>query len=177
MKLPQKCEVYIDQNRLDAIETMTTEMFNCSRRRRGRTIEQIYQSAYSGKILEYALEDQGAVLNPKEFNPADRDSYCWDVLWNGLRTEVKRKKFIDSKVEFYSWYNPDHVKTFLKNSDYVEQFIAGDFKRVGTHKYRVEWMFSTLVNQDFQKYIKKSMYNEGQMYYNHRHDPNCNYLM
>jgi hypothetical protein len=174
---PKNCEVLINQDRLRAIEVMSTDMFNCPHRRRGRTYKEVYTNTYSGKILEYALEDQGGVLNPKEFNEKDRDSYCWDVTWNSLRTEVKRKKFIGSKVTFYSWYSMDYVRTFLKNTDYVEQLIVGDYKLVGPHKYKVEWMFITPVLNNFKQYIQKSMYNEGQMIYNHRYDPNCKYLM
>lgn len=174
----QNCEVEITQERQVAIEEMATEMFNCPVRRRGRSYEQVHAATLSGKILEYALEDQGGILNPKPFNVGDRDSYCWDVLFDGLRTEVKRMRFMNnSDTKFYSWYNQNNVKTFLKNTDIVEQFIVGDYLRVSDWKFKVEWMFKTKVNNNFKNYIKKSMYNEGQMYYAHRQDPNCEYYL
>lgn len=177
MKTPSKMTFTLDKYELDHIDQMATEIHNCPVRNRGRTFEQVYKSTRAGVILEFALERQGASKNQLPFDSANRESYAYDVLWNGLKTEVKRKRFLnDDRTMYYSWDDPSYVKTFLRNTDLVDQLIVGDFKEVSENTYEVDWMLSSKIGKNFKQYIKKSMYNQGQMYYNHKQDPNCTYL-
>jgi len=165
---------------LDFIETMAKDIHACPKRNRNRGYAQVYNSVKAGVILELALKRQGATKNPSKFDEKDRSTYAWDVMWNGKRTEVKRMKFLSKPdVRWYSWDKPENVSTFLKNIDYVEQLIVGDYETINNvdNTYSVSWMLITKVEKDFKKFIKKSMYNEGQMYYNHKSDKNCTYLI
>lgn len=167
----------LNEKELAFIDEMSKEIFECSVRSRGRSLEQVASSVRNGVILEFALQRLGAQKNPAEFDVTDRDTYAWDVLWNGKKTEVKRKKFLhNDTTKYYSWDRPEYVKTFLNNLDLVEQLIVGDFIELENNYYRVEWMLETAVDKNFRKYINKSMYNQGQMYYNHFQDTSCNYL-
>lgn len=168
----------LDQTELDYIETMATEIHECPVRNRGRSFEQVYQSTKSGCILEFALERLGASKNNLPFDVANRESYAWDVLLDGKKTEVKRKRFLhNDSTKYFSWDNPSYVKTFLRNLDLVEQLVVGDYKEIDENRYSVEWMLKTDIDENFYQYVKKSMYNVGQMYYNHTYDPKCQYLM
>ena len=178
MSNPQPITFILDDQELDFINTMATEIHGCPVRNRGRTFEQVYASVKAGVILEFALERQGGRKNDLPFDVVNRESYSWDVIWNGLKTEVKRKSFLSNdRTKYYSWDDPSYVKTFLKNTDIVEQFIVGDYKQLDENTYSVEWMLMTEVGNNFKNYIKKSMYNAGQLYYNHKQDPNCKYLL
>jgi hypothetical protein len=180
--IPKPITYSLKEDEMDAIIEMANDIYKCPKRRRGRAAEVVFESCKAGKILEFALERQGAILNSKKFNLSDLDSYVWDVLWDKKKTEVKRKRFIESngydqKTKYYSWKNPNHVKTFLSNTREVEQLIVGDYACVGKNLYYVKWMLITNVDENFCNYIRKSVYNQGQMIYNHKYDPNCNYLM
>ena len=178
MSNPQPITFKLNDEELDFIHTMAVEIHGCPVRSRGRAWEHVYRSTLAGVILEFALERQGATKNPLPFDVVNRESYAYDVVWNGKKTEVKRKRFLSNdKTQWYSWNDPSYVKTLLKNTDIVEQLIVGDFAEVDEDTFSVEWMLMTDVGNDFRNYIKKSMYNLGQMYYNHKQDPNCNYLM
>ena len=174
---PANTTFILDSDHLSFIETMAKEIHACKVRSRGRSYEQVYAATKAGVILEFALEVQGARKNPLPFDVVNRESYSWDVEWNGLKTEVKRKAFLnDDRTKYYSWDKPEYVKTFLRNLDIAQQLIVGDYKQIGENTYNVEWMLMTKAGEGFKKYIKKSLYNEGQMYYNHHIDPNCTYL-
>jgi len=176
--IPKPITLTLTQKELDFIETMAIDIHSCRTRSRGRSYEQVYLATKAGVILEFALERQGAKKNPRPWRVSDRESYAWDVLWNNKKTEVKRKRFLtDDRTSWYSWNDPSYVKTFLKNTDLVQQLIIGDYREIEEDTYEVKWMLMTDVGRDFRNYIKKSMYNLGQMYYNHKQDPNCNYLM
>jgi len=167
----------LNDKELDFIETMSKEIYACPVRSRGRDFATIKKSVKNGIILEFALERLGAQKNPATFDVTNRESYAWDKLWNGKKTEIKRKKFLhNDSTAYYSWDKPEYVKTFLNNLDIVEQLIVGDYIELEENYYRVEWMLETKVDRNFKKYIHKSMYNKGQLYYNHKQDPNCNYL-
>ena len=175
---PESITFALNDDELQFIETMATEMFECPVRRRNRSYEQVYASTKAGVILEFALVRQGAIKNPLAFDVKNRESYAYDVVWNGLKTEVKRKRFLSNDTtKYYSWNKPEYVRTFLNNTDIVEQLIVGDYKKIDDNQYHVEWMLMTLVENNFKQYIKKSVYNQGQMYYNHYHDRNCEYLL
>lgn len=162
---------------LDMIEKMAREIHACPVRNRGRTYSVVERSVKNGSILEFALERQGAFKNNLPFDVTNRESYAWDVIWEGKKTEVKRKNFLSNdSTKYYSWDNPSYVQTFLNNLDIVEQLIVGDYKEIEKDTFVVEWMLMTDVGQDFKRYIKKSMYNKGQMYYNHLQDKSCKYL-
>lgn len=177
-KKPHPITFSLSQLETDFIYIMAEDIYNCPIRSRGRSATQILNAVKAGVILEFALERQGATKNPAPFDKANRDSYAWDVEWNGLKTEVKRKNFLTKdKTRYYSWSNPEYVQTFLRNIDIVEQLIVGDYVEVAKNTYTVEWMLMSRVGKNFKKYIKESMYNRGQLYYNHLQDPNCNYLM
>lgn len=175
---PETITFSLDEDELRYIGEMATDMFNCQIRRRNRTYEQVYASTKAGKILEFALVRQGAQHNPLEFDVKNRESYAYDVVWNSLRTEVKRKRFLSNDTtKYYSWNKPEYVKTFLKNTDIVEQLIVGDYIELSDNLYKVEWMLVTRIGNNFKSYLKKSLYNSGQMYYNHNMDNNCQYLL
>jgi len=175
---PEPITFKLSESELSFIETMASEIYNCPVRSRGRSYEQVYAATKAGVILEFALERQGAEKNPLEFDVKNRESYAYDVKWNNLRTEVKRKRFLSNdKTKYFSWNRPEYVKTFLRNTDIVEQLIVGDYEEVSNNKYSVSWMLMTSVTENFKNYVKKSMYNQGQLYYNHTMDRNCEYLL
>ena len=106
--------------------------------------------------LEFALVHQGAIKNPKEFNEADPDSYAWDVMWDGGKTEVKRRRFLtDTRTQWYSVNDPRYVKTFQKNIRLVDHFCVGDYKVLGKNDFDVQWMLITKVGNDFNRYMPR----------------------
>ena len=173
MKLPKPIVYSMTDEEIESLKIQAQEISNCPVRSRGRSFERCFAASKAGAILEFALCHQGAIKNPKKFNVMDPDSYAWDVLWNEHRTEVKRKKFLsDDRTKWYSYTDPNHVKTFLKNLDLVDYFIVGDYKILGENLYEVHWMFITKVGKNFKNYMQESVYNKGQMYYNHTRDKN-----
>ena len=160
------------------LQKQALDISNCPIRSRGRSYEECFASSHSGAILEFALCRQGATKNPKSFNEEDPDSYAWDVTWDGGQMEVKRKKFLsDDRTKWYSYNDIAYVKTFLNNLHLVDYFAVGDYKILDTNVYNVQWMFITKVGSNFKNYMQKSIYNKGQMYYNHTRDANCIRLM
>lgn len=175
---PEPITFELSHDEIEFINEMATEIYNCPVRSRGRSKDQVQNAVKAGVILEFALERQGAIKNPTQFDVKNRDSYVWDVIWNSLKTEVKRKRFLSNdNTKYYSWNKPEYVKTFLKNTDIVEQLIVGDYVELSDNKYKVEWMLVTRIGNNFKSYLKKSLYNSGQMYYNHNMDNNCQYLL
>ena len=162
---------------IEYLSKQALEISQCPVRSRGREYDECFRATRAGAILEFALVHQGAIKNPKEFDPSDRDSYAWDVMWDAGQTEVKRKNFLSNdSTKWYSYNDPVYVKTFLKNLDIVDHFVVGDYKVLEPNVFAVEWMLITKVGKGFKNYMQKSLYNAGQMYYNHYNDRNCQYL-
>lgn len=177
IKTPQPITYSMTDEEIEYLSKQALEISQCPVRSRGRTYEECFSASRAGAILEFALVHQGATKNPKEFDPSDRDSYAWDVIWDNGQTEVKRKNFLSNdNTKWYSYDDPVYVKTFLKNLDIVEHFIVGDYKVLEPNVFAVEWMLVTKVGKYFKNYMQKSLYNSGQMYYNHYRDVNCQYL-
>ena len=177
IKTPQPITYSMTDEEIEYLSKQALEISQCPVRSRGRTYEECFSASRAGAILEFALVHQGATKNPKEFDPSDRDSYAWDVIWDAGQTEVKRKNFLSNdSTKWYSYNDPVYVKTFLKNLDIVDHFIVGDYKVLEPNVFAVEWMLITKVGKDFKNYMQKSLYNAGQMYYNHYNDRNCQYL-
>jgi hypothetical protein len=177
IKTPQPITYSMTDEEIEYLSKQALEISQCPVRSRGRTYEECFSASRAGAILEFALVHQGATKNPKEFDPLDRDSYAWDVIWDNGQTEVKRKNFLSNdNTKWYSYDDPVYVKTFLKNLDIVEHFIVGDYKVLEPNVFAVEWMLVTKVGKYFKNYMQKSLYNSGQMYYNHYNDKNCQYL-
>lgn len=177
IKVPQNITYSMTEEELEYLHKQAFEISQCPVRSRGRSYDQCLSATRAGSVLEFALVHQGATKNPKDFDVSDRDSYAWDVIWDGGQTEVKRKNFLSNDTtKWYSYNDPTYVKTFLKNLDIVDHFIVGDYKMLETNLFEVQWMLITKVGNNFRDYMKKSMYNSGQMYYNHYNDVNCQYL-
>ena len=176
LKVPRNVTYSMTEEEIEYLNKQAFEISQCPVRSRGRGYEQCLNATRSGAILEFALVHQGAIKNPKEFDPSDRDSYAWDVMWDAGQTEVKRKNFLSNdNTKWYSYNDPAYVKTFLKNLDIVEHFIVGDYKILEPNVFQVQWMLITKVGTNFRNYMQKSLYNSGQMYYNHYNDKNCQY--
>ena len=177
IKVPQNITYSMTDEEIEYLSKQAFEISECPVRSRGRTYDECFRATRAGAILEFALVHQGAIKNPKEFNVSDRDSYAWDVLWDGGQTEVKRKNFLSNdNTKWYSYNDPVYVKTFLKNLDIVDNFIVGDYKVLEPNVFAVEWMLITKAGKYFKNYMQESLYNRGQMYYNHYRDVNCQYL-
>ena len=177
LKVPRNVTYSMTEEEIEYLNKQAFEISQCPVRSRGRGYAQCLNATRSGAILEFALVHQGAIKNPKEFDPSDRDSYAWDVMWDAGQTEVKRKNFLSNdSTKWYSYNDPVYVKTFLKNLDIVDHFVVGDYKVLEPNVFAVEWMLITKVGKGFKNYMQKSLYNAGQMYYNHYNDRNCQYL-
>ena len=171
---PKSITFSMTDTEIEFLNKQAREISECPVRGRGRSFEQCFAASRAGSILEFALIHQGATKNPKAFNVNDPDSYAWDVIWQDGRAEIKRKKFLsDDRTKWYSYTDPNYVKTFLKNVHLVDYFIVGDYKILGENLYEVHWMLITKVGSNFKDYMQESMYNKGQMYYNHTRDMNC----
>jgi hypothetical protein len=178
VSLPQPITYSMTDQEIEYIKIQAREICDCFIRGRGRSFEECFAASHAGGILEFALCHQGATKNPKQFNIADADSYAWDVIWDNGKTEVKRKRFLSNeKTRWYSYTDPNYVKTFLKNIHLVDYFVVGDYKILDENVYEVHWMFITRVGKNFKNYMQKSMYNEGQMVYYHTRDKNYISLM
>lgn len=175
---PRPITFSMTDEEIEKIKKQAQEINRCPVRSRGRSYERCFAASLAGSILEIALVRQGGIKNPKAFNVNDPDSYAWDVTWQDGRAEIKRKKFLsDDRTKWYSYTDPNHVKTFLKNVHLVDYFIVGDYKILEENLYEVHWMLITKVGANFKNYMQESMYNRGQMYYNHTRDMNCVHLL
>lgn len=178
IKKPMSIRYSMTDEELEYLNKQAFEISQCPVRGYGRTQAECFQASKAGSVLEFALVHQGGIKNPKEFDVSDPDSYAWDILWDGGKTEIKRKKFLNNdNTKFYSTRNMRHIQTFLRNVDIVDQFAVGDYRVLDDNLYEVEWMCITSVGKDFLNYFKESLYNPGQMVYYHNRDPKCQYLM
>jgi hypothetical protein len=175
-KIPKNMSFVVDVSLIEKRDIMAAEMFLCPKRRNGQSLEQkIYQSQ-AGVFLEHALYLQGATLNEKEFDVRDRDSYCWDVMWDGFYTEVKRCKITETR----SWFSfPEkQVKTMLNNTDSLELLIVGDYEWNGTvnSECHVKWILLAPI-KTFKSKISRSKFNKNVLYYNHKLEPRSSFLL
>lgn len=178
IKVPQRIRFSMSDAEFDSVHKQALEISQCSVKSKGRDYHSCFIATLNGSILEYALVHQGATKNPKNFDVTDPDSYAWDVMWDGGKTEVKRKRFLkDDRTQWYTANDPTYVKTFQKNIHLVDYFVVGDFKVLDFNDFDVQWMLITQVGDNFNRYMKESMYNQGQLVYYHTKDPKCQYLM
>lgn len=174
VRRPRDIQFTITPELIEKRDTMAAQMYLCPKRRNGNSLDQKIYQAQAGIFLEHALEIQGAEANEKEFDVKDRDSYFWDVKWDGLYTEVKRCKMHEDR-SWFTFYEIQ-VKTMLNNIDRLDLLIVGDYEIIEKNTCSVKWMLMTPV-KTFKRNVKRSMYNEGQMYYNHTGESNCVILM
>ena len=106
--------------------------------RDGQPIEQKRNQALSAVFLEHALVLQGAIKNPAQFDVSDRYSYCWDVLWHGFETEVKRCA-MDERTNWFTFY-PEQVKTMCNSLHIVKLLIVGDYRILPDNMVSVKWL-------------------------------------
>ncbi|HAW04222.1 MAG TPA: hypothetical protein DCW83_06000 [Saprospirales bacterium] len=178
IKVPERIQYSMLDTEIEYLRKQAYEISQCPVRSHDRDYDTCFAATLAGSILEFALVHQGATKNPKEFDITDPDSYAWDVIWDSGKTEVKRKRFLkDDRTQWYSVDDPTYVKTFQKNIRLVDHFVVGDYKVIGSNQYDVQWMLITKVGNDFNRYMKESMYNKGQLVYYHTRDPKCQHLM
>lgn len=132
-----------------------------------QTLEQKRENAMSGVFLEHALVLQGAIKNPAKFDKTDRYSYCWDVDWHNLLSEVKRCHIEDATKWFT--FPQRQVETMCKNLDIVQLLIVGDYKIIEDNMISVDWLLMSNP-QNFRtnmKPCKIQKYDEIKYFYNH----------
>ena len=130
-----------------------------------QTLEQKRENALSGVFLEHALVLQGAIKNPAKFDKTDRYSYCWDVDWYNLLSEVKRCR--DAKKWFT--FFPSQVNTMCKNLDIVQLLIVGDYRIMEDNMVSVDWLLMSNP-QNFRTNMKPCKIqdsDETKYFYNH----------
>jgi hypothetical protein len=171
---PKNITFEITPELIEKRDVMAAQMYLCPKRRNGNSLDQKIYQAQAGVFLEHALSLQGAELNEKEFDVKDVDSYFWDVKWHGLYTEVKRCKLNENST-WFSFYE-SQVKTMLNNINRLDLLIVGDYEIHEKNTCHVKWMLMTPV-KSFKKNVKKSIYSEGKLYYNHNGESNCVMLM
>jgi hypothetical protein len=145
--LPKSIKFKLDDYEIEHIETMSREMYDCPTRRGGRSYQQVYDATLSGVILEYALVRQGAVKNNSQFDVKDRNTYNWDVLWHGLKTEVKctadPSKMPKERKTKWVTTTLNNIQTFLNNIAYdpdcVDIVIFGCYNKLANDVYECKW--------------------------------------
>lgn len=145
--LPKPIKIKLDDSEIKHIEVMSKEIYECPVRKGNRNYQQVYDSTLSGVILEYALVRQGALKNSSEFDVKDRNTYNWDVLWHGLKTEVKctadpSKSVEERKIKWVTTTIPN-VKTLLNNLAYdpncVDIVLFGCYNTLDDNVYECKW--------------------------------------
>ena len=79
--------------------------------------------ALQGLAIEQALIQKGAQRNRLEHDPRNPDSFAYDVLIEGKRTEVKM--MILGKGDVFPSYNRQSFSRFEKYINYVDLFAGG----------------------------------------------------
>ena len=175
METPEDCNVFLCPGRYAEISLMSHEITNCPKRGRGRTFDRVFKNTGRGKIFEYALQDQGATLNPAKFNVKDPNTYAWDVLFKGQKTEIKSFNFIGTDKRWWSWHDKYAPNAFLNNLDIIDTLLIGDYVQNTScpHTYHVKWLLMTKIDTEWKpRYVRRSGHNPNKMYYHHKSDPN-----
>lgn len=132
-KVPENITFSLTKDQNEYIQTMAKEIKACPVRSHGRAIDTIYNSVRKGVILEYALVAQGAIKNDATFDKTIPDSYCWDVIWDTHRTELKNVYF-DKTMSWVS-FNLKYVQTFInivkRNKKLVDIIMFGHYDESG----------------------------------------------
>lgn len=152
-KVPETITFSLNEERKEYIKQAAKSIHACPIKSRGRAYDEVYKSVKHGFILEYALVEQGAIKNDAEFDYTNRDSYCWDVLWDGKRTEVKCLRY-DKKMSWVS-FSIEYVKTFINTINYdktlVDNIIFGHYDETSDGMITADWRLiapsSTFVNK------------------------------
>jgi hypothetical protein len=112
--LPQPISFKLSEEEAGYIETMAREIFECPSRNNGRAFETVLNHVRRGVILEFALARLGAIKNEQEFDVTNRDTYAWDVEWQGHKAEVKclSEPFQETKWVTFAL---NMFKTFFNN--------------------------------------------------------------
>jgi hypothetical protein len=140
-KIPQPVTFKLTEEHKSHIQIMAEEIHACPVRSRGRKFETIYKAVKNGAILEYALVAQGAVKNDATFDHTDPLTYCWDVFWDGKRTEVKCLYF-DSSMSWVS-FPLRNVQTFInttqRSKNLVDIIIFGCYDETSEGVISAKW--------------------------------------
>lgn len=183
-KVPETISFKLTGDQNSYIKTMANEIYNCPVRSQGRSLELIELVTRKGVILEYALCEQGATKNNAPFDVTNRDSYSWDVMWDGLKTEVKNMR-ITSEMSWVSFkYNS--VKTFIKNvsisKDLVDIIIMGCYNEASDGVITASWRliapadtFAKNVRKCNPIYTNNYDVHTGELkyFYNHKGERRC----
>jgi hypothetical protein len=135
--------------------------------------------AILGKSVEHALFLKGCTYNPLEHDPSNPESFAWDVMFNGEKTEVKR--MILSKKDCFLSYDDSKYKTFKTHQSIVSGFIGATTKYSKcktfiTVQVRLlttpECLFNNSVKTKYQ-----DVYGFNNFYFDHVHAPKDQYIM
>jgi len=146
-KLPEPIIVTLDNNQVSHINTMAQEIFEDPYRRRRRSLEAVYSHCWAGVPLEFALQAQGATMNPKQFDYSNPDSHNWDVEWNGLKAEVKNSQDPGKLPDKYEkkWLT---ISNYMANKivrnrrlypNCVDIIIFGCYNKLSENTFDVRW--------------------------------------
>ena len=145
-KLPDPIIFTINKDQNDFMIEMAKEIHACPVRSKGRAYDTVLKAVRQGVILEFALENQGAIKNPKPFDKTDPDSYEWDVDWYGL-SEVKAvpdcRQFPEDMKSHWVTFPERQVKTYIKNitrnPGKVDKIIFGVYNEIKPNTFDVAW--------------------------------------
>jgi hypothetical protein len=150
------------------IKKKTDDIFNNPVTRHGREYEEVYNSTKK-MLIEYALAkyDANFILNTKEHNKFDPDTYAYDLTHapSGITIEIKRFGESDN----FKWfsYPKKALNTFLKNLDIIDVLICGKLKEnKANNSYEVKFMLVADA-KSFKKYMKTSVYKSEDIIYSH----------
>lgn len=146
-RLPEPITYSLNNEQNEFMLEMSRDIHACPRRnRQGRAYDTVLNNVRSGLILEFALELQGAIKNPKRFDYTDPDSYDWDVDWDGL-TEIKRmadcRQFPKNRRSHWITFAPYKVETYVRNitrePGKVDKIIFGVYNEIMPNTFDVDW--------------------------------------
>ena len=121
--LPKDTKLVVTKELIDHRDLVVYNMMNDPERGRYREEWKIIENETPGEIMEYALEQQGAIRNPKadHFDSTDPDTFIWDCYWHGERMEIKFRDLLqtlrearkEERFPYYAYFE-EQVKTFRK---------------------------------------------------------------
>lgn len=195
LKLPEPLILELSEDELSYIKTMATDIHSSPAKARGRSLELIMAHTTAGVILEFALERQGALKNPAEFDHTIPDSHNWDVEWDGMRCEVKNAQDPDKMPEGFEikWLT---MSNYMGNKlarnrklypECVDVVIFGCYSKIAENTYDVRWRcvapFNTIretltpCNPDYDNNWTEEVDGSKKLkfFYDHRKENRCIY--
>lgn len=144
-KVPKTVSFSLSEEQKAHIKHVAETIYACPVKSRGRDYDTVYKSTRNGFILEYALVEQGAIKNDAEFDHTKVNSYCWDVLWDGKRAEVKCFYFDDtmSWVSFPLKFVQTFINTTKRNKNLVDIIIFGHYNETSDGVITAKWRLIT----------------------------------